>query len=121
VAERLLDCVVFSIDGCDERSYGRYHIRGAFDVAFANLARLHRKAKATGLDVIWQYVVFRWNDRDDQLARAIEMAEAQGIPIMFDFARTWGRSRRSADEVRHLTPHLRPFTALPGEPRQGGW
>jgi hypothetical protein len=21
----------------------------------------------------------------------------------------------------HLTPYLRPFTALPGEPRQEGW
>lgn len=34
----------------------------------------------------WQYVVIRWNDRDDQLGRAITLAEEAGIPIHFDFA-----------------------------------
>jgi endonuclease IV len=71
--------------------------------------------------VIWQYVVFRWNDRDEQFRRAIAMAEERGIQICFDFAHTWGRSRRRPDDLRYLTPYLKPFTALPGEPRQDGW
>jgi MoaA/NifB/PqqE/SkfB family radical SAM enzyme len=121
VRERLVDWLIFSIDGCDEESYRRYRIRGSFDVAFANLVRFHRHATGTGIRVIWQYVVFRWNDRDDQFKRALDMAEERGIPICFDFAHTWGRSRRRADELRYLTPYLKPFTALPGEARQGGW
>ena len=73
------------------------------------------------MHVIWQYVVFRWNDRDDQFRRAIAMAADFGIPIWFDFAYTWGRSRRRAADLRYLAPYLKPFTALPGEPRQHGW
>lgn len=121
VRETLLDWLVFSIDGCDAESYRRYRVRGTFEVAFANLVRFHGLAAGTGIHVVWQYVVFRWNDRDDQLRRAIDMAETRGIPIVFDFAHTWGRSRRTPDEVRYLTPYLKPFTALPGEARQGGW
>jgi MoaA/NifB/PqqE/SkfB family radical SAM enzyme len=121
VDERLLDWVTFSVDGCDDESYRRYRIRGRFDVAFGNLVRFHRRAQGTGTRVTWQYVVFRWNDSDAQLRRAIEMAEHHGIPIHFDFAHTWGRSRRRAAELDFLRPHLKPFTALPGEPRQDGW
>lgn len=121
VDERLLDWVVFSVDGCDPESYQRYRIRGRFDVAFHNMVRFHERAKRTPIRVIWQYVVFRWNDRDEQLRRAIDLSERVGIPIWFDFAHTWGRSRRRARDVRWLTPYLRPFTALPGERRREGW
>jgi hypothetical protein len=43
--------------------------------------------------VIWQYVVFRSNDRDDQFRRAIALAEELGIQIQFDFAH--GEPRRT--------------------------
>jgi MoaA/NifB/PqqE/SkfB family radical SAM enzyme len=121
VSERLLDWITFSVDGCDEQSYSRYRIRGTFEKAFTNLLRFHRRAAGSGIRVTWQYVVFRWNDSDEQFHRAIAMAEAAGIPIHFDFAHTWGRSRRRPDSIRYLTPFLKPFTALPGEPRQDGW
>jgi MoaA/NifB/PqqE/SkfB family radical SAM enzyme len=121
VSEKLLDWITFSVDGCDEDSYRRYRIRGTFERAFANLVRFHRRALDSGIRVTWQYVVFRWNDSDEQFRRAIAMAEAEGIPIHFDFAHTWGRSRRRPDTIRYLTPFLKPFTALPGEPRHDGW
>ena len=50
--------------------------------------------------------VFRWNDRDDQFRRAIDMADARGIPIFFDFAHTWGRSRRLTAELRGRVDRL---------------
>lgn len=121
VRERLLDWVVFSVDGCDDQTYRRYRIRGRFDVAFANMLRFHERAKGTQMRVIWQYVVFRWNDRDEHFDKAIRMAERAGLTIWFDFAHTWGRSRRGARELRYLTPYLRPYTALPGESRREGW
>lgn len=121
VDEQLLDWLIFSVDGSDAESYRRYRIRGDFNVAFANLTRVHRRARGTRLRVIWQYVVFRWNDSDEHFKRAIGMAEELGISLHFDFAHTWGRSQRRPDEIRYLTPYLRPFTALPGEARQEGW
>lgn len=121
VDEGLLDWLIFSVDGSDPGSYRRYRIRGDFDVAFQNLARVHRRAQGSRLRVIWQYVVFRWNDSDAQFKRAIALAEDRGITLHFDFAHTWGRSRRRPDDIRYLAPYLRPFTALPGEARQEGW
>jgi MoaA/NifB/PqqE/SkfB family radical SAM enzyme len=121
VGEGLLDWVVFSIDGCDAESYRRYRIRGKFDVAFQNLERFHRRAIGTGVQVVWQYVVFRWNDRDDQLKRAIDIARERGMTLWFDFAHSWGHSRRNPADLQFVVPYLRPFTPLPGQPRQGGW
>ncbi len=118
---RLADCLVFSVDGCDETSYQRYRIGGTFAGAFANLRRCVTRARGTAVKVVWQYVVFSWNDSDAQLRRAIEMARELDVPIWFDFAHTWGRSRRHPDELRYLAPYLRPFTALPGESRREGW
>jgi len=121
VSERLADWLIFSVDGVDEATYGRYRIRGRFETAFANMRHAHALARGTAVRVIWQYVVFRWNDSDAHFARARAMADEIGIPVWFDFAHTWGHSRRHPDDLRHLAPHLRPFTALPGERRQEGW
>jgi pyruvate-formate lyase-activating enzyme len=121
VNERLLDWLIFSVDGCDAESYSRYRIGGTFNIAFANLRRFHECARGSGMHVVWQYVVFEWNDSDAQLRRAIEMATGAGLTLWFDFANTWGRSRRRAQELRFVAPYLKPFTALPGEPRLDGW
>ncbi len=114
IAERLLDWLIFSIDGCDAESYARYRIRGDFTTAMANLTRVRDKSAGTGLRLIWQYVVFRWNDRDVQLRRAIDTAARMGVPIWFDFARsTWGRSERKPGGLEYLIPFLKPETGLP--------
>jgi MoaA/NifB/PqqE/SkfB family radical SAM enzyme len=121
INEYLLDWILFSIDGVNSEAYLRYRIGGKFENAFANLRRFHRKAKTTNIHVIWQYVVFNWNDSDDQLQKAIEIAESEGITLWFDFAGTWGRSKRNAADLSYVTPYLKPYTALPREPRQEGW
>jgi MoaA/NifB/PqqE/SkfB family radical SAM enzyme len=114
LGERLLDWLIFSVDGIDRESYSRYRIRGSFERAIAALSRVSAKARGTGVRVIWQYVVFRWNDRDEQLRSAIDLAGRLDVPIWFDFARsTWGRSRRKRRGLEYLTPFLRPDTDLP--------
>jgi MoaA/NifB/PqqE/SkfB family radical SAM enzyme len=121
VAERLLDWIIFSVDGVDQETYGRYRIRGCFNDAFRNMVRFNERACGTGINVIWQYVVFRWNDADTHLRRALTMAAEAGLQLQFDFAHTWGHSRRRPEELEYLRPHLRPFTAFPGESRRDGW
>lgn len=121
VDERLVDCLVFSVDGVDEDTYQRYRIGGTFARAWAHLSRAAARAAGTPVRVVWQYVVFRWNDDDRHLDRARAMAAELGVPIWFDFAHTWGRSERAPDDLRRVASNLRPFTALPGEPRQQGW
>jgi MoaA/NifB/PqqE/SkfB family radical SAM enzyme len=121
IEERLLDWIIFSVDGIDQETYGRYRIRGSFERAFRTMVRFNEDARDSGIRVIWQYVVFRWNDADAHLRRAMAMAEAAGLRLQFDFAHTWGRSRRRPDELQYVRDHLRPFTALPGESRRDGW
>jgi pyruvate-formate lyase-activating enzyme len=113
VRERLLDWWIFSIDGADSASYGKYRIGGDFTRAWSHLVRAHRRSAGSGVHVIWQYVVFRWNDRDEQLLAAIRRAGEAGLQLWFDFARTFGRSRRNAREIGFLEPYLRPFFAVP--------
>jgi MoaA/NifB/PqqE/SkfB family radical SAM enzyme len=113
VRERLLDWWIFSIDGSDPASYRKYRIGGDFGRAFWHLVRAHRRCGDAGIHVIWQYVVFRWNDRDDQLLAAIRKAEAFRVPLWFDFARTFGRSRRNPKDLQFLGPHLKPSFAVP--------
>jgi pyruvate-formate lyase-activating enzyme len=120
VTERLVDWWVFSIDGSDAGSYRRYRVGGDFERALSNLVRAHRRATPAGIRVIWQYVVFRWNDGDDQLKAAIATAATLGIPIWFDFASTFGRSRRGRDGLQYLVPYLRPGSTLPGRTDRSG-
>ncbi|MEO7158428.1 MAG: radical SAM protein, partial [Vicinamibacterales bacterium] len=77
-----IDEVTFSIDGSSQENYVKYRQRGNFDQAIANLrAMLDERAK-TGSDtpwVNWRYILFKWNDSDDEMGRAREMAKEYGV------------------------------------------
>ena len=45
VDQRLLDWIIFSVDGVDQDTYGRYRIRGCFDHAFRNMVRFNERAR----------------------------------------------------------------------------
>lgn len=91
----------------------RVAVGGRFELALHNLVRFHRCAEGSGIQVVWQYVVLCWHDRDEQFRQALALAQQLGIRIWFDFARTWGRSRRKAADLADLLPHLKPETSLP--------
>ena len=77
-----IDEVTFSIDGASQDTYARYRQRGKFDVALANLrAMTDEKAKA-GRDVPqinWRYILFTWNDHDEEMQRAQALATEAGV------------------------------------------
>ena len=108
-AEALLDRVVFSIDGAREESYRRYRIGGRFDRAVANLEALANACRRHGsrerVDLVWQYILFEWNDGATELARAREIAERIGVRLHWVVTHTRGASRRLAagrPELREL-------------------
>jgi MoaA/NifB/PqqE/SkfB family radical SAM enzyme len=113
VTERLADWILFSIDGVDPDTYAFYRAGGSYETAWSHLLRLHRKARGSGVNIVWQYLVFRWNDSDRELESAMELARRHGLTLWFELVRTWGRSRRTRDELLHLSPHLKPGTSLP--------
>ena len=77
-----IDEVTFSLDGSSQEAYVKYRQRGNFEKAIANLrALLDEKAKS-GRDVPfvnWRYILFNWNDHDEEMARAQRMAADLGV------------------------------------------
>jgi MoaA/NifB/PqqE/SkfB family radical SAM enzyme len=77
-----IDEVTFSLDGSSQDAYARYRQRGQFDVALANLRTLVAEKHKAGLDVPfvnWRYILFKWNDTDEEMERARKMAEEIGV------------------------------------------
>ena len=76
-----IDEVTFSIDGASQETYVQYRQRGDFDRAIANLAAMAEEKAQAGRDVPflnWRYILFRWNDHDEELARARQIARDIG-------------------------------------------
>jgi pyruvate-formate lyase-activating enzyme len=113
IREGLVDWIVFSIDGVSSRSYEYYRVGGKYEKAWSNLLRFANSAGQSRVRVVWQYIVFRWNDSDRELHKAIEMAKRHDLKLWFEFTRTWGRSQRDSKALTYLIPHLKPGTSLP--------
>lgn len=76
-----IDEVTFSIDGASQAAYEKYRQRGKFDVATANLRAMADEKAKHGRDVPqinWRYILFRWNDSDEEMERARALAQAFG-------------------------------------------
>ncbi len=77
-----IDEVTFSIDGAAQASYEQYRQRGKFDVAIANLRAMADEKRCAGLDVPflnWRYILFTWNDSDEEMALARRTAAEIGV------------------------------------------
>ena len=68
-----IDEVTFSIDGATQETYVKYRQRGKFDVAIANLRAMADEKRRAGRDLPflnWRYILFNWNDSDEEMDRA---------------------------------------------------
>jgi len=77
-----IDEVTFSIDGATQASYERYRQRGRLDRALAAMRTMVDEKRATGRDVPfinWRYILFTWNDSDEELDLARAMAADIGV------------------------------------------
>jgi hypothetical protein len=77
-----IDEVTFSIDGATPASYVKYRQRGDFAKAIANLAAMADEKRRSGRDVPfinWRYILFTWNDGDEEMALARQTAEGIGV------------------------------------------
>lgn len=117
-AERLLDRIVFSIDGATEKSYRRYRVGGDLSRVLANLELLTEAALRHGtrerIDIVWQYILFEWNDSAAEIAAARARAAQIGVPLRFVLTHTAGASRRlvaGAPELREQLGVEDPWSA----------
>lgn len=77
-----IDEVTFSIDGASPATYVRYRQRGDFMRAIETLRVMADEKRKSGRDVPflnWRYILFTWNDTDEEMNRARAMAADLGI------------------------------------------
>jgi MoaA/NifB/PqqE/SkfB family radical SAM enzyme len=77
-----IDEVTFSIDGASQETYVRYRQRGRFDVAIRNLRAMADEKRRAGRDLPflnWRYILFTWNDTDEEMERARRLAVDVGV------------------------------------------
>jgi hypothetical protein len=77
-----IDEVTFSLDGASQDTYVQYRQRGNFDKAIANLRALidERSKSATQVPFVnWRYILFKWNDSDEEMNKARAMAAEIGV------------------------------------------
>jgi hypothetical protein len=77
-----IDEVTFSIDGATQDAYGRYRQRGRFETAIANLRAMADEKRSAGRDLPflnWRYILFTWNDSDEEMDRARTLAADIGV------------------------------------------
>src|SRR4051812_9700570 len=77
-----IDEVTFSIDGATQASYEQYRQRGKLDVAFRNLRAMVDEKRRSGRDLPylnWRYILFKWNDSDEEMRLARELAQDIGV------------------------------------------
>jgi hypothetical protein len=77
-----IDEVTFSIDGATQAAYEQYRQRGKLDVALRNLRAMADEKQRTGRDLPflnWRYILFKWNDSDEEMTLARRMAQEIGV------------------------------------------
>jgi MoaA/NifB/PqqE/SkfB family radical SAM enzyme len=77
-----IDEVTFSIDGASQDTYVKYRQRGNFDKAIANLRAMADEKRTSGRDVPhlnWRYILFTWNDSDEEMDAARRLAADIGV------------------------------------------
>ncbi|OFW30532.1 MAG: hypothetical protein A3H97_05550 [Acidobacteria bacterium RIFCSPLOWO2_02_FULL_65_29] len=77
-----IDEVTFSIDGASQDTYVKYRQRGTLDVALANLGAMADEKSRAGRDLPflnWRYILFTWNDTDQEMNRARTLAAGLGV------------------------------------------
>jgi hypothetical protein len=82
LAQSGIDEVTFSVDGATQASYERYRQRGKLDVALRNLRAMVDEKRRSGLDLPylnWRYILFTWNDSDEEMALARQLAQDIGV------------------------------------------
>jgi len=77
-----LDEITFSVDGPDQATYEKYRRGGDFAKVLdimKTFVRLRNEAGREVPFVNWRYIIFNWNDRRRQMAKAVRLAERIGI------------------------------------------
>ena len=108
-----VDIVIFSIDGANQESYSRYRKGGNFATALNNMRGVVKQKQRLGTDlvVVWRYILFKWNDSDEEMDRARFLAAEIGVDSL-----TWLVTTTVNHSERFLPDSISTYkTKLPNE------
>jgi MoaA/NifB/PqqE/SkfB family radical SAM enzyme len=76
-----VDALSVAVDGTTQAVYAKYRKGGDLKKAlrFMKAARACRDRKSAKMTLIWQYILFRWNTSEKQLARLFEIVKETGV------------------------------------------
>ena len=102
-AALMMDLVFFSIDGSSQEALVRYQVGGDFERSYGNMCRLVERRAVVLADepsarvphIEWKYVLFRWNDSEQDLVCAIELARKAGVDRIAFYPGVAGHGDRS--------------------------
>lgn len=86
VVESGLDLFKASIDGCSQETYEKFRIKGDYDLTISILSGLAEYKAKTGTqtpELIWQFIVNRYNEHE--MDKALEIAASFASPVRVDF------------------------------------
>jgi hypothetical protein len=122
-----IDEVTFSNDGSSQEAYGQYRQRGKLEVALANLRAMADEKRRSGRDLPflnWRYILFKWNDSDEEMQRARALAGDIGVDRLCweitdhpetAFSRRFVPGTPEFDAIRHeIWDHNNLGNAIPG-------
>ncbi len=77
-----IDRMTFTIGGIRQESYGRYHANGQVGLALQglqNICEFKARHGTTKPKVVWRYLLFRWNDSEQEIDAAIALSKLYGV------------------------------------------
>lgn len=79
------DHITFTISGVTQTAYARYHVRGQLAKALTGLRNVCEAKQAGNRalpKIVWRYLVFHWNDSDEEIEQAISLAKQYGVDVL---------------------------------------
>ncbi len=115
VVESGLNLLRVSIDGAFPHNYAKYRVGGDLSTVLAFLAKVRdeRVRLQSNLQVEWKYILFEWNDSDEEMAHAARLAASLDAHLRFVLTHSPGKSKRFEDEraLAAILPGVAPDAA----------
>jgi len=111
--DQYLDIIYVSCDGLYQNSYEKYRIHGSFSQAQKFIADAKSSEKPKRPIVIWKYILFEFNDSDEELVSAQQKAMELGVDkLLFIITPTLYRSKRFNIENIQEIPSVSPIVEV---------
>ena len=115
-AALLCDLIVFSINGSNQKIAELYQGKTDFARAYRNLRQLVELRDSEGRRtpiIKWKYVVFSWNQDEEYVQGAIELATQAKADIL-EFVRGGHADRKSRSTIFDSAPHFKRIPLADG-------